>query len=272
MKFTDVFSPKRFWYLLSRDFLAVYRPLLVTLGASGVVVLFFSFISSALQGTGRIHYFFFFVILYTVGCILASLVFNPMHKKEKNMEFLMMPASILEKFLVKWLLVTVGFPLAMILMSSGVSLISEGINKLLFDRVHVFFNPVDPAIWKGLLFFMIFQSLFFLGGAYFRKVQFIWSLLLIGTFAFVALILSIVFIGMVMWTSFLESAVTMTTMNQIGGAGNTMDLAVFLQNALGSKYNIISWTIRISFFGLLAPLSYVIAYFRLKESQVSYGV
>lgn len=67
------------------------------------------------------------------------------------------------------LLTTVEFVAGSMLLYLGFSIISEGVNLLLFGRHHLVFLPFDPLVLKGAMSYTALQAPFLLGAVYFRK-------------------------------------------------------------------------------------------------------
>lgn len=267
MNWKSVFAPRRFGLLMKKEILGSYRPMLTVFGASALLVLIVSFISSAVfQGEGRLHYGMFYFLLFAIGPILSSMAFLSVHKKERNMEYLMIPASTFEKFLAKYLSVTVLFIAALIIFSTLTGLISEGLNTLLVKRHHQLFHPVDKNMWRSVLHYLVIQSVFFLGGAYFRRIPYVQTLLVLWLLSFVFMILGFVFMGVVAKT-FVENA------SMMSGGGQTLfnQPGMFL-DYMGPYGKAVRVIIGICWYGVLGPVSLFISWLRLREAQVQYGI
>jgi hypothetical protein len=267
MTIESVFSPKRFWYLFKKEMLAIYRPMLTVYGAAALLVLIISFFSTAvMKGEGRLHYGFFYFFLFSIGPILSSMAFLPIYKKERNMEYLMIPASTLEKFLVKYLSVTVVFVASLIVFSGATGLVSEGLNMLLLKRHHVLFHPIDKNAALVMLHYLIIQSVFLLGSAYFKRIPYVQTLLVLWLLSFVFMILGFIFLGVIAKT-FMESAPMMA-----GGAQTLLTNPQMIVEFLGPYGKALALILKISYFGVLAPVCALISFLRLREAQVQYGV
>ena len=91
-----------------------------------------------------------------------------------NMAFLLLPASALEKTLSRLLLHTVGLVVYLLVFTTVLSWVLEGINTLWFGVRREFFSPFDRArVDVAAALSSCTQALFFLGAAWFRKVQFV---------------------------------------------------------------------------------------------------
>ena len=100
--------------------------------------------------------------------------------------------------LARLLAVTVGLVAYLLVFSTVVSVVVESLNLLLVGKRHAFFDPFDPIVWKRISIYLVFQSLYFLGGAWFRRAHFIKTtfaitLAIIGLAALAAITVRIVF-------------------------------------------------------------------------------
>ena len=201
----DTVSARRLRHLLRGDFITGYRSLLMISGALAGVVLLAAMIAPAGHAFGadfhdgpRFHRALFTAALFIWGIIASSRAFRPLHDKTRNEAWLLLPASALEKMLARLLAVTVGLVAYLLVFSTVVSVVVESLNLLLVGKRHAFFDPFDPIVWKRISIYLVFQSLYFLGGAWFRRAHFIKTtfaitLAIIGLAALVAITVRIAF-------------------------------------------------------------------------------
>lgn len=167
------FSWKRLFLCLRRDIKQNSRTIYVVFGALTGVLLIMS-AADLFFGEGSLDYHrdIFSSILFIGGFIFASGVFKEIHSKETNQAYLMLPASALEKVLSRLLLVSAGWVFFTILWFTASAALSEVLNSLVFGRSHEFFNPFSAWVWKQAAHYTVVQSVFLLGGIYFRKLHF----------------------------------------------------------------------------------------------------
>lgn len=132
-----------------------------------------------------IQYATFFISLFAIGTFYASQYFSDLGSREKGSHFLLVPASGFEKFLCSLFFTVILFPLLIIGAFYLVDVLMVAVsNSFLANSslgkssvVNVFtvdfirFNP-NQAV-KLFLFFFSVESLFLLGSVYFRKYNFI---------------------------------------------------------------------------------------------------
>ncbi|HEU4472325.1 MAG TPA: hypothetical protein VFR58_14635 [Flavisolibacter sp.] len=140
----------------------------------------------------------FFFSLFAVGTFYASQYFSDLGSREKGSHLLLVPASSFEKLLCSLFFTVIVFPILMIACFylvdvsmvtiansfSGGS-ISKGKSTVanIFEAELIRFNTKQTIYL--LLFFFSVQSLFLLGSAYFKKYNFI-KTIITGFLVFVA--------------------------------------------------------------------------------------
>ncbi len=170
----DHLSVQRLGFVLRNDLLRTYRSALVVSGTAALVALAVSIGIAYFGDVGRtelFYRFFFVAALFTWGTIATSSCFSDMHGRGTNMAFLLLPASALEKTVSRLLIYTVGLVVYLLAFTTVLSWVVEGINTLWIGERREFFSPLDPVAWLLLPHFIVTQALFFLGAAWFRKLQ-----------------------------------------------------------------------------------------------------
>jgi hypothetical protein len=172
----DQLSLRRLAFVLRGDLMRVYRSALLISGTAALAAAAASLISAYdgdVGGGSTFYRAFFIATLFAWGTIATSVCFNDLHGRATNAAFLLLPASALEKTLSRLLLFTVGLIAYLLVLTTLLSWLLEGINALWIDDRRGFFTPLDEVGWALVPHFLVAQSLFFLGAAWFRKVQFV---------------------------------------------------------------------------------------------------
>ena len=183
----DPLSLHRLYYLLRGDFITGYRSLLTSsAGLAGIILVVAMIAPSDYTGFSNFHRAAFTIALFTWGLVASSHAFMPLHDKTRNEGYLLLPASALEKTLARLLTVTVGMVVYLLIFSTLVSVIAESLNQLFFGNRRAFFDPLDPIVWEYISLYIVLQSLYFLGAAWFRRMHLIKTTIAI-TLAFIAL-------------------------------------------------------------------------------------
>ena len=133
----------------------------------------------------------FFCVLFFGGSFTASYILESMNTQQKRTSYLMLPATMLEKFLSRFLYVTAGF----VIMTTLALLLAEATRFLLmplFGWAAAFKQSVLPYVWQtvmdvrtfnfngsgtlgsisGWLFLIWMHSFFLLGGCRWYKHAF----------------------------------------------------------------------------------------------------
>ncbi|MGH0053727.1 MAG: hypothetical protein ACQ5SW_10090, partial [Sphaerochaetaceae bacterium] len=116
------------------------------------------------------------------GFIISSLMFaDDMFGKNVQHDWLMLPATNLEKFLSKVSLMIIAYPIALIVLMFLTSVVTEPIQLIIFGNPMAMFNPFrDRHFWSLLAHYWVWCSVFLFGGTYFRKAHFIKTVLAVG--------------------------------------------------------------------------------------------
>ena len=251
----DVFSRQRLWLLIRSDLIAGYRTLLVASGALAGIILVAAFAyGGALPGGGFYRGCFGFA-LFVWGLVASSRAFRPLHDRTRSEAWLLVPASALEKTLARLLAVTIGLVAYLLVFVGFVSVVVEVLNLLVFGSRIAVFDPFDASVRNLVFVYVILQSFFFLGGAWFRRAHFVkttlaLTLAIAGFAGFAAATVRVVFAGYR-----LDIGDALFVLERLGGADPGGIGAVFICVAL-----------------LVSITCWSIAWLRVREAQVSDGV
>lgn len=251
------FSIERLWWLLRADFTAGYRSLLTVSATLAGVILIASMISFDPGGAAQGFYVSWYGgMLYFWGVIASSRAFRELHDKTRNGAYLLIPASAIEKTVARLLTVTIGLAVYLLIFTTVVSLLIEGVFRLVPGSGHGLFNPLDAQLWPVVAGYLFLQSFFFLGAAWFRRRHFIKTALVI-TLAGIAL-----------------CVITLLTFRVIFAPEGIAGLGHMVARAAGSYPSLFqSLEVIGTFFAILLPAAcWSIAWLRVRETQVSDGI
>ena len=259
---------KRLGFLARKDLFQYWRGvLIVAAGNTGVMILIT--LLGIIFGSGNpVDYNGWFTGLTVIwGCIAASLAFEELYDKNRNQDFLLLPASALEKTMVRLLWVSLVRPLFIIVLMMVDSLIAESIVSLIQGGSMELFNPFDsgrkisnPQI---IGYTIVIQSIFFLGAAWFRKARFIKTVLS-------AVVISTVFgLLIIIQFSIMFASYKNGDFNSVNMYFNLGDFAA---GPFREFFRVLRITMQIIGFALLPPFCWFVAWIRVKEAQSSYGV
>lgn len=248
----DQLSLRRLGFVLRGDLMRTYRSVLLISGTAALVALVVSLFGAYDGDVGQAPLFyrvFFIAALFAWGTIATSECFKDLHGRGTNTAFLLLPASALEKTASRLLLHTVGLVAYLLVFTTLLSFVLEGINALWIGERRDFFSPLDGVGWSLLPHFLVAQALFFVGAAWFRKV---WFIKTIGAVIGIAISLGLVAVAIV-WV--------------VG--------PVRCLNANCYEFPLFDWlgdAAPVAYFYLLPPFCWFVAWLRVSEAQVSHGI
>jgi hypothetical protein len=199
------------------------------------------------------------------GFIMSSLIFSEdMFGKDTQHDWLMLPATNLEKFLSKALLMIVAYPIVLVVLFFLISVVTEPIQLIIFGNPMAMFNPFRNGNFGFLLAqYWVWTSVFLLGGTYFRKAHFIKTVLAIGIISLALGALGLLFARIVFAIRFGSSLQVFDAMFYLS--------PVNLNRAL-SPLKVFSVIGQIFYYVVLPIFCLVTAYFRVEEVQATDAV
>jgi hypothetical protein len=252
----DQLSLRRLGLVLRSDLLRTYRSALIISGTAALVALAVSAGIAYFGDVGRTELFYriFFVgALFAWGTIATGSCFSDMHGRGTNAAFLLLPASALEKTVSRLLIHTVGLVVYLLAFTTVLSWVVEGINTLWIGERRALFSPLDPVAWLLLPHFVVTQALFFLGAAWFRKLQVVKT---VGTAIGIVLGLGCTFVA-IAWVfggPWSDATVRLDGDGQFASFEWLIDAAPF------------------AYYYALPLYCWFVAWLRVTETQVSHGI
>jgi hypothetical protein len=274
------FKPQRFAQLLFRDFTSGYRTTLIAMAAiGGAIILIAALTALGLkfggapeQPTGEFYFGFFSNILFLGGFIVSSLAFKEAHRRGAGIFYMSIPASTFEKLTSKLLVTSLGYAIGTVVFITAVSALSEALVWLIFGFGLGFFNPMTLDVLYCLIGYVIGQSVFLLGSIWFKKAAFPKTFLWIVIFSIAAFAVALGLARILMpqafdWNSWQAGSQTVS-----GASLNWSDeylSGLFAPGTRAYTGCVAFMTIgKILFYGVLAPVCWLAAYFKLGETEV----
>ena len=256
-------KPSRLWMVIKRDELLNWRGILTgafTIGGISIVI----FLLHEIDSNGRgLHSWLFPLILFLGGFLTASGAFSAMHGSSSVHDWLMLPASREEKFLSCLMVSSLGYWIfaALIYFFSSVLglLLSLLING---NSSGGLFNPLSGEVFKMLPHYLVLQSIFFAGGAVFRKHQFLKTLMTLAA-------------GFIVYAVF-TALVARVFVGDYRSAVHSIDFSFGFDAPLFISTRrlggFLLTLVRTVYYGILAPFFWLVAYFRVREAEVRNAV
>jgi hypothetical protein len=196
----------------------------------------------------------FFLGLFAVGTFYASQFFRDLASRAKGITFLLVPASTFEKFLCSLLYTLVLFFMIytacfylvdalMVTITNSLDTINKPNGEIPLINVFdiTFFSLNNDATLNFLLFFFSVQSVFLLGSVYFRKYNFLKTIISVFVTWFI--------LFLVFYFIYYQNSPE-------GSVENYGPIANWSAHLIqGLVYSI-------------APLFWIVSYYRLKQKQV----
>ncbi|HAF86726.1 MAG TPA: hypothetical protein DCG32_10270 [Sphaerochaeta sp.] len=202
--------------------------------------------------------------LFLGGLIITSLSFaTDMFSKNGQQEWLMLPATSLEKFLAKGVLTAFAYPIAITVVFFLASVIIEPIQLLLFGNPVTLFNPFTTGIAIQFAVYWVWQSIFLLGATYFHKGHFLKTILSLGILGIALATLFLLFVKVIFSIKY-------------GSSLRTFDIVFSFDSLLFKPASGVIGTFRvigkILYFVVLPLFCWVTAFFRVEEVQATDAV
>lgn len=191
----DIFDFKRFLLFLQRYLVLNSKSILLALAAiSGTLII--TSVLTSIGGNGIRQSSFentSYFSLFLMGLVFASMCFSELHRPEKSIQFLTLPASRFEKVLAAWLSTTVIFIVTAMAFFYVAYFIASGLAFVLTNSSFVAINLFNDGFWKTVGAYWIVHSVFFLGAVYFRGYNFVKTVLSVFVIQFVLGLLMAIF-------------------------------------------------------------------------------
>lgn len=242
------FCLRRIGLLIRNEIHLNLANILITAGAIAGALLVWNFIDPSNVYTINQYPVGFIWLLFLGGVLTTSNAFKELRHPTTSCAFLTLPASVFEKYLSRWLLTSIIYFIATLLLYTATYWLIAAVAKTVTDFSFPWFNPLQPAMLKALLHYMIIHALFFLGAIYFKKYVVIKTVLAITLFHG-ALTIFMLFIGK--WVL----------------SGYITDRSILIPNIRWENLNKIS-TIGLIFWLSIMIACWVVSYFRFKEAEV----
>jgi hypothetical protein len=267
---SGILNARRFGHILLRELAGSYRGLLIAMAAVGGALIIISALmamghaaGASPSGASGFLLGYFRNMLFLGGFILTSMAFREVRQNGGGIFYFTLPGSLFEKLLAKLLLTSLGYALGCAVFFTAATAASQLINTVLFGYGNGIFNPLDPAVLRMGALYLVTQSVFLLGSIWFRKLAFLktvlWILIISFGAAVVFAVSARIFLAHPLW------------------AGGSLRLGFgsegfqgMLGTGAGGPTTIggLKLAGQILAYGVLAPVCWLAAYFKLGETEV----
>jgi len=257
MTLNEVFSLPRFFNLLKEETSSGHR---MTLIITSVIFVFLSFIfilNGSDHGTPEFHEVWYAIVLLAGGFYFTSTSFDELNRKEERMNYLAVPASIFEKFSMKLLITTLGYLIGLTLIYWLFSELINLITLKYFDFQFDTFNPFEDHYPLLIKIYLVVQSIFILGAATFNRFSFFKTLFVLGLIGLILGIFSGICFRLIFADLFQGFFIPKDNIRVMP----SIQFRDFMEYTVWPLLQNLFWYV-------LAPVLWVIAYFKLKEREV----
>jgi len=255
MKTNNILDIKRLGFLLRRQIFSNGKSMMIALvGVSGIM-LFITLLVGFFNPTAlnSLHHLYF-TAMFIGGYIFTSNIYAELYPVHRSYHYLTLPVSVTERLLSGWIISGILYSLIALLIIGIIVLLSNLILSIALVNA-----PVQTLLLKGALkttsIYLITQTIFLLGAAYFKKNNFLKTILALFLFTLALQIFVTVF-GYLLFGSF------SATDGQFTGV-NFSDYQ--LENLFLTH---IPKASRFIYYWLLGPFLLVTTWFCLKEREV----
>ncbi|MFN4216250.1 MAG: hypothetical protein ACK4HQ_02445 [Brevinematales bacterium] len=258
-------SLKRIWHLFLIDVRLLFRRWIWVMLLLAFLLLVLSFgmgwlrslVSSDLQVA---FYLGLDMLLLGVGwCFLSSLAFSDLHTQGEGF-YLLLPASLAEKFVSKLLGSVIVYPFVGFVVLFLYSLFTMLIIYYLTGTLIPVFFPFYGWLWHWYLFFFVLQAWFFWGSVVFSHFAFVKTTLLLFGVSFLLSFLSTPLLQFLFGTVVSWNGIVLYSTRGVVPSSLAREI-----------FDILFWAGRILFY-LSAFLAYGLAYRRFARYEVTHGV
>jgi hypothetical protein len=252
------FDISRLLKLIHGDLVQRYRVMFTVSAALGVLAIVHALVyQTGMTDRSAIYLGLLGIMIFGWGPIAASHSFKELNNKKQNEAYLLLPASAFEKMLSRLILIAVIFPLYALVFVTLIAWLITAIRAALFGVGDPLFVPLEAFDIQLAGLFLVHQSLFFLGAAWFRKHHFVRTVLSLGIGSIALILLAGLLVRL--WLPEYST----------GGFGINIDISPSdLFSLLEGAMTILKFVT----FVALPVFCWFVAWLRIKETQVSHGI
>lgn len=254
----NTFDFNRFSLLLRKELWSGNKkPLIVGTAIFGFLILFALLQIYTFGGYEGMNWTMFPVVIFLGGLTFTSVIFYEFNDKTGTHHYLSLPASTLEKFLSKWLITAVLFPLIASLLFWIYTKIGDAI-YFNYDSESGYV-PWKLTDWWSIFFikiYIVYQSTYLIGAIVFQKYTFFKT----SVFHWVYAIISVIITAILFRIIFADQFDGLFSINQDVNMQTSREVIHFMENDFLPMLEFALWF-------LVPPIMWVVGFFKLKEKE-----
>lgn len=258
-KLTNYFSVKRFLKTISTDLLSNAQNISLAAGSLCAVLIFILSYYASIDEANHYWPGIYSAVFLFAGLVVTGMLFGELSNKSRSFFYLLIPASIIEKFLSKIIIALVLFPLVMVCLFYVVSEVAGFLATITFESEVNTFYPLNEEFLKGVKFFYIFSPMFIFGSVYFHGQSLLKTIVSIGLITITLYVILAIEWKMLFWdySNFLSISLSKEYMFTQATSKKIYPLLV---------YTTVFFSIFIKY--LFAPFFLILSYIAFKEREV----
>ena len=166
------FNFQRFVQLLRNEIMKNKKRLLTISGGIAAILLTLFMLASLKGDTTMFFMPWFYPLLFGGGYYFSSIAFQEIHDKDKNYEFFLLPASMIDKLASRLVIYAFLLPIFSAALISLTSIVGSILHSLLFGSSIAIFNPFEKHVGLVIGIYIITQSIFMYASICFKKHAF----------------------------------------------------------------------------------------------------
>ena len=242
-------------HLLVRDF-HLHRKSTIILGSVLVGLLTLFGIMAKLDNTPitpAFHLTWYGIFFFVFGIFHTGGVYNEFAQPATRQDYLLLPASNLEKWASRWLRTLPIYILSFTIIYWVASWFLNLVSYLGWGEIHSVFQPFQSSIWEYWQVFIVAHAVFLIGAVHFNKAATIKTAL---TLLIIQTALSFI-VGVAAWLIFQSWSIDDSMVNSSFG----FNLSEHVDLWLGKVGKLILWLV-------LVPFFWWVSFLKLKEKEV----
>jgi hypothetical protein len=242
-----------------RNDVSVARTPAIMLAAASGASLILYVLTAWGGGSPAFHAAVYPILLIVLGYIVSSFAFSEIHDPRTGAYALSSPGSLLEKYVAKVLLTSIGWTVAVTAAYMATTALGAGITRLIFGTSHGIFVPAGRVVWEMIGGYLISQSIFVFGSIYFRKAAFLKTVLAGTVISILFAIFFVVAWRVVYWGEFVRFWPSDREVATVMSAAQPF--FEWFERTGERIFDVIGW--------IVVPLFFWVAgYLRLRETEV----
>jgi hypothetical protein len=262
MNSTYSINPRRL-LLLIRSSIFINRNLILILTAVfSAMIILIAVKDTFTREYTNLYQNMYLLLLFVSGFSVTWGISGELKDKRKSGSWLLLPASMLEKFLSILLLPTLFIICGTAVYMTVLSLLVEAGLGLIAGSYHKIFNPFNNGMLSTIIVYIAIQSSFFFGALYFKKNKFSFTFLSLFIYSVILVIFTLV-AGKLVLNEHIAPLADMT-----GGLNNTNKMFFMTLAETLRKFGSIWGPVMVVLASYVYPLVYwIAAFFSLKEME-----